>query len=192
LSRTTGNAAQEAVVTQSENDNSSQSDNNFAAQEAEKPKEDRLDTILLMDDQIETIENQTFYTEPEITNSEKEKLLELDLKESDVPTQSYFIDNVDENDLRKQQQSELIDKFIIANPRIEPAKDKNPYPVADLSASYLEENGGLVTETLARIYINQEYYSKAIAIYEKLCLKYPEKSSYFAAQIEKVKDYIKN
>ena len=105
--------------------------------------------------------------------------------------QVYSIDDVDENELRRQQQSELIDKFIIANPRIEQAKDKTSYPVADLSAPHLEEKEGLVTETLARIYINQEYFSKAIAIYEKLCLKYPEKSSYFAGQIKKVEEYIK-
>jgi hypothetical protein len=53
------------------------------------------------------------------------------------------------------------------------------------------KGGGLVTETLAKIYFNQGYYSKAIDIYEKLSLKFPEKNSYFASQIEKVKEHIK-
>ena len=92
---------------------------------------------------------------------------------------------------RKQLQSELIDKFIIANPRIEPVKDKSAQPQVDLSKPHSGEKGSFVTETLARIYINQGYYSKAIEIYEKLSLKFPEKSSYFATQIEKVKEYLK-
>ena len=88
-------------------------------------------------------------------------------------------------------QSELIDKFINANPRIEPQKDKLYLPNEDISKPFTEESGGLVTETLAKIYVNQGYYSKAIDIYEKLSLKFPEKSSYFAFQIEKVKENIK-
>ena len=92
---------------------------------------------------------------------------------------------------RKQIQSDLIDRFISANPRIEPQKDKNFVANEDLSKPFIEESDGLVTETLAKIYVGQGYYSKAIDIYERLSLKFPEKSSYFATQIEKVKEHIK-
>jgi len=51
-----------------------------------------------------------------------------------------------------------------------------------------DEYDDLVTETLASIYAQQGYYQKAIQIFEKLSLKYPEKSTYFAAHIEKVKN----
>ena len=43
------------------------------------------------------------------------------------------------------------------------------------------------TETLAQIYAEQGYYEQASAIYSKLILRYPEKSAYFAALIEKIK-----
>ena len=154
-----------------------------------KNNEYQIDVILLMDDQIETINDQSFYKEHGFAITEQEKLLELDV-DLEEPHTSESVNERSYSKLQRQQ-SELIDKFIIANPRIEPAKDKSFYPVTDFSAPHLEESGGLVTETLARIYVNQEYYSKAISIYEKLSLKYPEKNSYFAAQIEKIKEHIK-
>lgn len=87
-------------------------------------------------------------------------------------------------------QSDLIDRFIVANPRIEPVRDMKNVPAEDRSVPENSE-GVFVSETLARIYISQGYYSKAIDIFEKLSLKYPEKSSYFATQIEKVKELFK-
>lgn len=48
----------------------------------------------------------------------------------------------------------------------------------------------IVTEALAKLYEKQEYYEKAIEVYETLRLKIPEKSGLFAARIEKLKDKI--
>ena len=49
-----------------------------------------------------------------------------------------------------------------------------------------EDQDELVTETLARIYSDQMLYHKAISTYKKLMLKFPEKSRYFADQIEQL------
>ncbi len=54
------------------------------------------------------------------------------------------------------------------------------------------DSDDLMTETLAGIYIKQGHYVKAINIFEKLSLKYPEKSVYFAQQIKKVEELISN
>jgi len=50
------------------------------------------------------------------------------------------------------------------------------------------EAGGdsFCTETLAGIYLEQGYPQEAIDIYSRLSLRYPEKSVYFAALIEKI------
>jgi hypothetical protein len=79
----------------------------------------------------------------------------------------------------------LIDKFIKASPRLSPPKENAPH--IDISEDSVKEHDGIFTDTLARIYIKQGYYSKAIFAYEKLILKYPEKSGYFAGQIEEIK-----
>ena len=82
----------------------------------------------------------------------------------------------------------LIDKFIRENPRIVPNKEH--IPASDISHESVLENDNLFTDTLARIYIKQGNYAKAILVYEKLSLKYPEKSAYFAGQISEINKLI--
>jgi hypothetical protein len=91
----------------------------------------------------------------------------------------------------KPKKAELIDKFLASNPRIVPDREYISNSTAAMS-SLLSDDDGLFSETLAKIYINQGHYDKAILTYEKLCLKYPEKNIYFAGQIEKIKELIKN
>jgi hypothetical protein len=158
--------------------------------------EDSEGVMLLMDEDTSPAEEKVFYMDPGFSVPDHGELLELDLDDNGtIIPEKDTVDNVplvyEANKANKLSQSDLIDKFIITNPRIEPVKDKSNLPVEDISRPFVEEEGGFVTETLARIYVNQGYYSKAIDIYEKLSLKFPEKSSYFASQIEKVKEYIK-
>jgi len=92
---------------------------------------------------------------------------------------------------QKLTPADLIDRFIMTNPRIERMTPAAEQQVKDLAEPSTEEQGTFITETLAGIYVNQGYYFKAINIYEKLSLKYPEKSAYFASRIEKIKELIK-
>jgi ribosomal protein S18 len=85
---------------------------------------------------------------------------------------------------------ELIDKFLSENPKIVPVKDTKPQQ--NLAQPKPEQNDGLMTETLARIYLEQKNYDKAIQSYKILSLKYPEKSGFFADQIKAVKKLQEN
>lgn len=88
----------------------------------------------------------------------------------------------------KNKQAAIIDAFIQSEPRIMPGKAAN-YPTVNL-AWESEEDDEIVSETLAKIFTQQGNFSKALIMYEKLSLKFPEKSAYFAPLIENLKTQI--
>jgi len=79
----------------------------------------------------------------------------------------------------------IIDKFLSSNPKIEASKDA---PIKSLSINTNNTPEGLMTETLARVYLEQKNYEKAVQSYKILSLKYPEKSGFFADQIKRIKE----
>ncbi|PCJ98783.1 MAG: hypothetical protein COA50_00635 [Flavobacteriaceae bacterium] len=85
-------------------------------------------------------------------------------------------------DALKRKKFDLIDKFIENNPKIVP-KGNSTQKINIKESSKFDKNE-LMTETLAKVYLEQKKYKKAIQAYKILSLKYPEKSSFFADRIK--------
>lgn len=85
--------------------------------------------------------------------------------------------------------SSLINKFLELDPVF---KAKTPEPVTPNLAEGCDTEPELMTETLAEIYIKQKKYDKAIHMFQKLSLKFPQKSIYFATRISDINNIINN
>jgi hypothetical protein len=90
---------------------------------------------------------------------------------------------------KQKEQLEIIDQFIKTQPSISAAKEKPPHvPDGDLSTIKTGEFGdNIVSETLVELLLKQGKKDKAIEVLKKLIWKFPQKKSYFAAQIEELK-----
>ena len=77
----------------------------------------------------------------------------------------------------------IIDKFIKEEPQIR-APAPNKVDTENKAKKSSEDTNEVVSETLAKIYVEQMLYHKALDVYKKLSLKFPEKSAYFASQIK--------
>jgi hypothetical protein len=107
-------------------------------------------------------------------------------------TKNSFIDWLNASKQTKNleySQNSLIESFLKVNPKIDPKKN---IARDDLSSDFKLSNKEYMTETLAKIYFNQNKFEEAIRAYEILSLKYPEKISLFADQIKTIKSSIKN
>lgn len=93
---------------------------------------------------------------------------------------------IDEEKLEKMRR---IDEFLKSKPRITPRKSGT----VELPDLYSTNDGEqLMTETLAKVYLAQKNYQKAIKSYEILVLQHPEKNGFFADRIREIKNLQSN
>lgn len=171
---------------------------------------ENLATIELSDDASEQTEEQVTSFMSEVNFIERGQFDLLNFEHSD---RSYTLEGI-ENEIEKplselvkeinhlanseekendgQQKTNLIDRFIKDNPSF-PTRSSDDSVINENINKQLDkvdESEEFFTETLARIYVKQGLYQKAIQAFQKLSLKYPEKSVYFARQIEEVTNLI--
>ncbi len=108
--------------------------------------------------------------------------------QSNNKTEKYsfldWFDIISDDKPKVDEKFQLIDKFIKNSPKI---KISEEYEVKSNFKTQQNVKDELITETLAKIYLKQEKFNKAIKAYEILSLKYPKKSSFFADQINDIK-----
>lgn len=163
-------------------------------QKSVQPQEQKSRTISLIDDFLESIPQ-----EPE--NNEKEKKRKPTPADAAVDYVAYLIESESEEEREQAIETpqligqSLIDTFIENdNGRI--VLNENPTLKPELtdpsSTDEKKTEESFFTETLARIYIKQGRYSRALEIISRLSLQYPKKNAYFADQIRFLEKLIIN
>ena len=100
-----------------------------------------------------------------------------------------WLEDVNLIPIDRSNESIIIDKFISKKPKLI-IEDIDNQDIQENSEKLEINKESLVTETLAKLYIEQKNYEKAIQTYKILILKFPEKNSYFASAIKKIKKLI--
>tara|TARA_A100000164_G_scaffold370132_1_gene395744 strand:+ start:540 stop:1244 length:705 start_codon:yes stop_codon:yes gene_type:complete len=116
-----------------------------------------------------------------------------EIKQYELPNSLSFSEWASYLRVKKNQKKEykitnkfkLIDSFLANQKKIVPDREYNLNE--DLSEKSWMSPDELMTETLAKVFVKQKKYDKALEAYQILGLKYPEKNSFFADQIKKIK-----
>ncbi len=174
-------------------------------QEEKKPeiKKETADVIRVEEKEVK---KEAVAPTPQTSNQQSQEINQLEkdlleIRERKLRLAKMFADQ-EQPEKTKQKpkeqnhksQVELIEKFIQNEPRFDKKKgviEDNEYIQEDLATKHLKSKDEFITETLAELLMKQQKYARAIDIYEKLSLKFPEKRTYFASQIQKIKE-VKN
>jgi hypothetical protein len=137
---------------------------------------------------------------PEETNQDHTIPLEISTDyTSYLLKEDSSVENIDEQPLLQGQ--DLIDSFINKTEEgtvdfvVKEEEISSPTSEQDETEESVDEildDESYFTETLAKIYVKQQRYSKALEIIRKLNLNYPKKNAYFADQIRFLEKLIIN
>lgn len=152
-----------------------------------KPEDRPVFNVSFFSDQVEKIEPEEDKKESEpdqkTTESNVPKFintwqswLKLDKKPVEKP-------EVSEDEVKEEIKEKAIEKFIETEPKISKLKEESSFVVKEKT----DDISHLMTETLAKLYVEQRLYAKAIKAYETLQKKHPEKTEEFAEKIEEIK-----
>lgn len=131
-----------------------------------------------------------FILPDEHVETEQEKTPEKEILEEIQTVTSEELISESEKTESMRSVDDLIEEFIKNEPSITRSQVSFFNPVEAAKTSIVDEEN-VISETLAKIYFDQGKFEKAINIYKKLSLKFPEKSSYFAALILKAEEELK-
>ena len=160
----------------------------------QEPQERDSRTLSLIDDFLDSL--------PPEENTEKKPKRKPTPADAAVDYVAFLLqseeaddDNQSNANVPQLKGQELIDTFIEQD-KGKIVLNENPTLKPELPSEVMEEENdpeeGVYTETLARIYIKQGKYSKALEIIKRLSLVDSEKNAYFADQIRFLEKLIIN
>lgn len=166
------------------------SSDKIPAQPAEKPDAAEVAEAKEANAHLKALEEQIKASLDEIERKKTELQELLEEKKAIVGEKEYQADEAPvsgkEFNLRPLPKDKMLEDFLLQNPSL-PDGRATFYSPEESAKKSIEENDGILSETLARLIAAQGKKDKAIKIYQQLMLKNPQKSSYFAAQIEKLR-----
>ncbi len=130
----------------------------------------------------QSIDNQMIELEIE----PQKDISDRDILNNSVVVEDYFIDEIAQ---RRDLQNSIIDSFLTKDPgliRTTKSQLEAMGKQEDLSSGSVRLEKGIVTESYAKILTMQGRKDKAIEVYEKLILKFPEKKAYFTSKIQEL------
>ena len=130
----------------------------------------------------------------DITIELEDKKEETPCEITEKPVFEYPVADYFESQFTNTNESseDIIDKFLASPQKISAVYENGSFETTENVMTEPIINDDFVTETLAKIYVEQGYFSKAIDVYEKLSLQDSKKSIYFAPLIENLKKKSKN
>ena len=161
-------------------------------------KDEVMDEVLPLENEESNILKTTIHSQENVPTSQEEVIPLITIPVYDYMSQLESMPDAD--NATRMQGEDLLDKFLEADAAGEqlfskPEHNITPEPakpqIGETNATN-EENEVLLSESLAKIYIQQRRYAKALEIIRKLSLNNPEKNVYFADQIRFLEKLIIN